>query len=362
MTPRKRHWFNKIYHDSQELNSQVNISWSTSESDSDEEIIPKKKLKHVTVKSKVCQNDKEYSDSVEQENHDKLKVSLNIVTGSKSPVLNQRITEGKSPLLINTVNSNESPNGSPIIAKTNTFKEVRSKYKQGIGAKKSVFNSPTSSPDIFQSEYTQLIDTELSSVLQDLEETKVSPTISLQAQDDLFEPSKIIDDFPSQTSSQVVNYASTNSDLYKTDTSDTLYHFPIQRKKRYKKGGLAFLLQKTLRLQKTRLSIWQHEIYKNKADTFTGFLNENIVIFRVNTVNTEYGIVLLECSTKINDSENHCILKPILILIGPIININFVVGKEYKLFSPYRCQNRSYKSKEVCCYFNVSKILCVDGE
>ncbi|XP_057664890.1 uncharacterized protein LOC130899130 [Diorhabda carinulata] len=199
----------------------------------------------------------------------------------------------KSPI-INRVNVEES---SPIIGSKRKIEEIRSKFKKSKEC-----------PSL-----TQIIDSESP-------EFKTTDSGSTTTKND-------------------------------SGSSGSLYYQPCIKKKRYKKKGLAFLLKKTLDLQKTRLSIWKHELYVKKSCDIV----KNVVKFKVIKIRDEYGNLVVECDELYEGSGEN--LNLVLILINKSVNIDLREGVVYNMYPPYESKIVTYKSEDITCYFNVTRIV-----
>lgn len=389
MTAKKR-WLTKIYPDSQEFakSTQVNITWSSSESD-EEQLAKKRKVgsansnKWITsnlkqnkinqkkflekIETDICQSSSNSYEAIleshdsSSENNCKLdllcnKTKLKIDTLSyqycESPIISGLKLEELSPVLVQSAEDfNVTKETSPVLGnKRRVLKKIRSKHKKAH----VVRQIDDSSPDLFETQSTQLIDSE---------SPQRKNNITVLGTDD-FEPTERIDPFPSQHSSQVIT---SNTDSSSSITDIPLYHQLGPKKKHYKKGGLASQLQKVLCLQRTRVSIWQHEMYTKKTDNIVTFEEGDIIDFVVRNKWKEYGSTLLECqSSNLLRSEDN-LESPtnmdkndlFIIVIGSDINLNvdFKIKGQYKLFPPYSVKTVNYKLREVRCYFNVPKLV-----
>lgn len=388
MTAKKR-WLNKIYPDSQDFpkNTQSDITWSSS--DSDEEILAKKKKVESTnnkwITSRLKQNiinKKKVLPKIETDIHHsssnsfqcvavnawnsnnsspevirkldlprnktKCKTEASSYRCCESPIISGLKLEELSPVLVQTsedFNFNITKEASPVLGnKGHVLKNIRSKYN-----KAHVRQVGESSPELFETS-TQIIDSE---------SPEVKNSSPLFETDGLL--SERIDPFPSQHSSQVI-CSNTDSGSSATDNIH-LYHQPVPKKKCYKKGGLASLLQKTLHLQRTRVSIWQHEMYTKKADDIISFEEGEIINFTVKNKWKEYGSTLLEChllpSNNLESPTNTEEIDLFIIIIGFSTNLNMIfdINGQYKLFPPYSVKTVNYKSRKVLSYFNVTKLL-----
>lgn len=377
MTANKRRWLSKIHHDSEEFQATyANISWSNSESESepDNDLIVKgvKRLKQTENISNSTDKWTDIKRLISETISTKQKLEekpLNVVQNAvckqtcdntsllytssyeESPVISKVSLNSNSPVLTSSSTStNSSKDGSPIIGNRSRLKKIVVKRKQ-LSDRQSI-NCSNRSPDLFESQSTQLIEHDSPLEQASRETTRISPVIDLSSK--IFSPTRYIDTF-SQNTSVVVNYASVSENSLKTTSSESLYHMPPKKKRRYKKGGLAFLLQKTLSLQKNKLSIWRHEVYLKKKDILLH--EESWIRFQVNRFKREYGSAVLECNICSDSISENANSSQVLIVIGPVVGCNFTAGFTYILFPPYECKNILHNSRQVQCYFKVSRIL-----
>ncbi|KAK9887626.1 hypothetical protein WA026_023585 [Henosepilachna vigintioctopunctata] len=149
--------------------------------------------------------------------------------------------EHDSPILASTY-SDESL--SPIITNMEKLKKIQDKIKNS-----SNIQCEQSSPDLFQSQATQII------------EQNFSPDYITQKNSEQLDTLQQIDVISSQDSSSitVINPSSSSNSSSVTDLVQ-YYHQPNPKKK-YKKGGLLHQLKTVISLQTSRISLWHHDIF-----------------------------------------------------------------------------------------------------
>ncbi|KAG5890891.1 hypothetical protein JTB14_002830 [Gonioctena quinquepunctata] len=365
----KKVWAKKFYHDSQEAekNSQGDISWTSSDSECEEEHNRKKKLKtnkpnnwikppleeEYRKHEKTTQNFFWCETIASAPNSPFTKCDFSV----ESPIITSLSQEELSPVLAENANGSDVSNEtSPVIGKHGKLKKVRSRYKRRHEAKQNIFWTKERSPDIFQSQPSQLIDNNCS-LEPSLSETKIN----------ISQSSTCLEPESSPCSSQITKHTSNTSDSSKTENG-SLYHQPVRKRKHYKKGGLASQLQKTLRLQRNRIFMWHHEMYAKKTDSFPDVL-EHMVQFKVKKISKQYGSFLLESEllpvvkeTSVESDLFESLTSEetdrlILVVVSTFININFSKDLKYTFFPPYCSKIVSYRSRHVVCYYNVNKIM-----
>lgn len=324
MMTAKIRWIDKIPSQENPQNSQVDIIWSGSESEDDIEIpqkVPKcTRSKSMWIKPVIIPEVDSFSERQYSQ---------------ESPIFSSLRLEDTSPILTNTNESKEALNTSPVIGKCKALKRVRSRCGRMPTIKKKVFDEGNTSPDLFLSPTTQLIQSDS----PDRNEASFLHIVS----------------FPSQDSSKVANYGTDSS--FRTNSASSLYHEPARRRKRFKKGGLAFQLQKTLELQRTRNSIWEHETFIKKDHSSADLFTEDILYFSVTKSWKEYGSLLTECCKCDCDGEfiSNNRNRTFVIILGSNVNMSIEVGLKYELHPPYGIDRIDYGQSNIPCYFNVTR-------
>lgn len=335
----------------EQKSSQTNISWSSSDSDDE----PNTFFQLKKLKTKYNNSSLNWIKPAVTETFLENKQR----SPDESPVISSCAAQEMSPVLSESTSSEVANESSPVIGKRRLLKRMRSKFKKSSKLK---FES---SPDIFESQSSLIIENDSPEFL--VSNGDISPIKSLDIHDissqkstqtDLQRSLESIYPFPSQHSSQITRYDSTESN----NSNNSLYYQPGSKRKRYKKDGLAFQLQNVLHLKKSKNSIWKHELYMKRVSNVEGMIQ-----FLVLKVKKEYGKVVLNCSEIVKKTERVVFSDSLLsaehenfmlVLISGTENINFMERNTYKLYPPYEAKMVLYNnSKEVICYYNVSKII-----
>lgn len=264
---------------------------------------------------------------------------------SESPVIelkcSQTYTESPELSQRNSMIFVKEP--SPVLEKRRVRLKKNSKLKE-------IYGIQCVSPDLFE-ESTQNITCE-------------SPVKSQSSQAIMK-----IEPFPSQFGSPVKPTQNPVKDI-------PCYYEPPKRRKQYKKGGLAHVVDKVLKLKNSRVQIWHHEKMNNIELQFDE--QSSVIMFRLNKVWTEYGNTLLLCevvSTTLSSNDtseeerndmgslqtefNHD--KQFLINAGfdSMLNIEWKPNTIYQLFPPYNTNKVNYNGQDIVYYNNAAKFMKV---
>lgn len=353
MTANKRTLHKSKFHSTQV--SEPEITWSSSESDSDECNLEKLKKRKVSA----------FSNAPEQNKCDNTEFKQTLVDTYnfyQSPVIGLIEPDKCSPTL--TKESNSLFNTSPVIGKKRNLAQLRKtkrnfnrvKSDNSVASKGSTtsenefrIETEENSPDLFSSQSTYNIDN-CSQSPEQKNQVNISPIESQK-------PAHIrILPFPSQDSTEISTSIPSSSSIT-SKSSDSLYHEVVPKKKRYKKNGFAYRLQKCLRKQKSSVGIWHHEHYLNKCDSS---VVDKCIKLKVTEISTEFGSVVLVCNFLDNcvknadQNTNSCI---VIIGHNNVVNTSFKPKCIFKLYEPYNSKRMKYKDEDVLCYYNVSKVL-----
>lgn len=123
---------------------------------------------------------------------------------------------------------------------------------------------------------------------------------------------------------------------------------PKKKRKKYKKGTLAYQLHKTLQLKKSRTKIWDHE--RLKQDRMVCTSQSGVIRFKCISFQKEYGIELLECE---KDEATKFI---VCLGASQILRLKYEIGFYYELYPPYNMEKVVCKGENLEYYYNVSKI------
>lgn len=355
MTANKRTLHKPKFHSTQA--SEPEISWSSSESDSDECILQiLKKRKVSTVSSAPVQNK---CDNTE------FKQIVDLCNYHGSPVIGLIEPDQCSPTLTKETNSLFTT--SPVIGKTRNLARLRKikrnfsriKSDNSVASKGSTtsqnefrIETEENSPDLFSSvsQSTYNIDN-CSQSPEQKNQINISPVESQKPANICILP------FPSQDSTEISTSIPSSNSITSKSSSDSLYYEVVPKKKRYKKNGLAYRLQKCLRKQKSSVGIWHHEHYLNKGD-FS--VSDKCVKLKVNEMSNEYGSVVLkcnyldDCSENTDPNTNSC---TVIIGHNNVVNTTFKPNCIFKLYEPYQCKRVKCKEGEFITYYNVCKLL-----
>lgn len=123
---------------------------------------------------------------------------------------------------------------------------------------------------------------------------------------------------------------------------------PKKKRKKYKKGTLAYQLHKTVQLKKSRTKIWNHERLKQRQIICTN--QSGVIRFKCMGFHKQYGVELLEC-------ENNDATKFIVCLgASQILRLKYEIGFYYELYPPYNIDKVVYDEESLAYYYNISKI------
>lgn len=123
------------------------------------------------------------------------------------------------------------------------------------------------------------------------------------------------------------------------------------KRKRLKKGGLASQLQKVLQNKESSVSIWKHEAEEKKVTAV-----EDILYMQINKIRVEFKQSICECTildgNKSDNNSTKCI-----VVLNILFNELSSNPQYLKLYKPYSITNIDYLNENVCCYYNICKIL-----
>lgn len=344
MTTRKR-WLSQVSMDSIDtIPESQEISWSSSESDTETNFnfSFKRKLDSpdgaIASTSKIIRLQELVNEGNSESLVDILPEFSSIIskTLESSPILIRQVTV--SPQIINI---------SPVIGRHGLVRNSKG-YKRNL----------SNSADIFGVESQNILNAVSPEHIVTPASQKISPVYSqkVMSQSQKFSGLSngcvsLESDLSNQKETTFARNDSSESTSGKSDNS-SLIPYPVTSRKKYKKGGLAALLQKTIRLQKSRFAIWQHEICVKKLDNVG---DGQIISFKVLNIKKEYGATVLECLV-LNDSE-HVQDQYALVAVTVSCYFELTIGYRYKIFPPYQCKNINYRGSEICFYYNVDKII-----
>lgn len=339
-----------------------NISWnsSNSEESEDEARNPKKfkayfpkfeqdmkltVIKPIKINRKKEKYKKVKVDLMETIDKTTLQTEEKVINSEKkSPILNHKsscIVKSESPIISQNYLFRET---SPVITNREIIKKIRNKKRDILSRCSELDESP---PDIFLSQKSKII------------EENDSPNKTFSLTTNCSQELGSIELVSSQDSSSLVilNPSTSESSVQISELSDQCYHQPSPRRKNCKKNGLLHQLQKTLNLQKSRISLWHHDIFcKNVIPADLEHIKGVI-----NSKWKDFGCTILKCSKVINDSNLEEIF---LVSLGCNANSNLILnnGEFIKLFSPFNETLIQFEYREVKLYYNVFKILTESNE
>ncbi|KAL3277682.1 hypothetical protein HHI36_013028 [Cryptolaemus montrouzieri] len=353
MTAKKR-WFPKIQTEIQEIAQ--TISWNSSSSSDEDGSDNTRKKKFKPYFPKFQDNAKPMTTSLNIKQTPISRVnnqihrpytyedtsptipSISASSPSVSPILTQSSVpfkfkiqcEQDSPILsqMNHINREKSP----VITNMELLNKIRTK-------RKCIAENPKieqSSPDIFPSQATQVI-----------EDTDSPDMAGIKTQDTQIEVVSSQD-----SSSIVVINSSSDNSTYISDPSHC-YHHLNPRKKYCKKGGLLHQLQKSIHLQRSRVSLWHHDIYcKNIISSQTEHMS-----CLVKNKWKDFSCVILECCQNPNQSVD--IENSFLVCLGHNIDSSTVsdVGQVINVFQPFKIKLVQFQNRKIKLFYNILKVL-----
>lgn len=357
----KRRWFVKKFRTSQPADSakEIDISWNSSSSEDEIQLL------HCTKKFKVKDNnrDKWFDCNKITPACDlaDLKPSTSAVHNfAESPILGSPCQNDISPALTQT--EDLFTNVSPVIGGSNTLRRPKD------NATSSVCRKLTDNTEIVEENSPNLFSTQSSSYAIDANcqsperktQLHISPSSSQNAEDCL------IGTYRSEDSSKA-HVSSTATSLVSKTSSASYDEQPSKRKRKYKKGGLAYQLQKALVKQRTNSAIWQHEIYLNKSKGDDDSLQYSGAIrLIVQRTWSEYGNTFVFCDYAASDKRqgnestfetkrnNSCLL---IVGFNNSINSNFEKNVAVSLHMPYNTKQILYESRLLDCHYNISRYV-----
>lgn len=256
--------------------------------------------------------------------------------GKESPILKTKpilsdIPKADSPIISQNYLFREI---SPVLTDKEIIKKIKRKKKELVNRTKI----DGSSPEKFLSQKSKIIEENDSP-----EKTFIATTTCSQ---DLGS----IELISSQESSslEILNPVTSESSIQSSDLSNQCYHQPSPRRKHCKKNGLLYQLQKSLNLQKSRVSLWHHDIFcKNvipsNVEHIQGIINDKW---------KDFSCTILKCS-------RNGLKQSFLISLGCNTDTNLVLntGIAIKIFPPFKEKLVCLENEEVKLYYNISKIL-----
>ncbi|EEZ98611.1 hypothetical protein TcasGA2_TC001133 [Tribolium castaneum] len=399
MSERKRRWLSKVYSDSQENNTDTDISWSSSDSNSED---------HANSSHKRVKIKKWLELHLEQKVRNIIMTpprTIEILTPDEfleSPVITERKPEDQSPILSRFLQEQ-----SPVISRNKVARKLnnanyatRKKIKntewvelhldQNVNmtppprtevlTRDETLESPVinkinpedqspvlaqrESPVITRNKTLRKIgwrskkienETRTQIITDDFNSSPLKTQFNISPANTELSQRLDIDPVPSQHVSEVIsNDSSSYSDL------KALYHQPPPKRKRFKKGSLASQLQKAVNLQSSSTAIWQHEMFLSKSkgeEVRTSSAEE--IDFVVLKKWKEYSCTILECryckKSKFSVENDRSFL--ITVGLHNPSNICFEPNETYRIFPPYLTKIVKYELKETLCLIDGCRFI-----
>lgn len=273
-----------------------------------------------------------------------------------SPIVGSIKINETSPSLTQSENTNDD--GSPVIGNSNILKIIN-QTKRNIAIKKSVLSEfEVTTPDIEFEESRDLFSTQSSCIIDDNKSPEFKTQLQISQISSQISDANEIKVVDSESGTSISVSTGTTNIAYSNNLSgSSLYHELQPKKKKYKKNGLAFHLQKALQKQRSNTSIWLHEHYINKCATNL-IQNDEKIKLRINSTWKEYGCTLIYCkfveTTAVVDNQHYCL---VIIGFNSIVSCKIEINVTFYLHMPYCVKKVKFKNHILNCYFNVSRIL-----